>query len=48
MVSQNTYQAKHLQYRHIEPPGAEKRMLEALSEGGLVPPLDFKNEWGRA
>lgn len=34
MVSQNNYQAKHLQYRNIEPPGAAKQMLDALSEGG--------------
>ena len=41
MVSQNTYQAKHLQYRHIEPPqlpgiGAEKKMMDALAEGGAL------------
>ena len=36
MVSQNTYQSKHLQYRHIQPPGAEKRVLDALAEGGAL------------
>ena len=34
MVSQNNYQAKHLKYRNIDSTSAEKKVLDALSDGG--------------
>jgi len=37
MVSQNMYQSKHLQYRHIEPPGKKREQAIAYDESGGSP-----------
>ena len=36
MVSQNNYQSKHLQYRHIEPPGAKLASSLAYDDSGQL------------